>query len=277
MTHCTNQSAVTGEYHAGGIVGLYDQELIDYCFNSGNVVSTGYGAGGVAETASKINKCYNTGNITCAMDETNYGGKVGGIAVYANKITNCYNTGKIVGVAGAGGILYCYGISTDGYVAIENCYNLGNITAAQTKNYTQSTYFGGILTLGSGTNIVNCYNHGYVTYPYSTTSASRVDLGGIIGGAGTLTNCYNDGDITCELKDTDKIYIGGISSDYASKYDLTECYNIGKIQGTVAESKKSKTEFLSILNNNSGLIKWELRDAIDGDSSSGIFAYDLEF
>lgn len=131
---------------------------------------------------------------------------VGGIAGSANNLENCSNSAEISGASIVGGIAGCANGN------INNCYNIGKITAT---NYSA----GGIVEHANG-NISNCYNTGEIT--------SKSSVGGIAERAnGNIINCYNTGKIT-----STKSSAGGICQ-YIDKEtaEIKNCYNIGEIYG----------------------------------------------
>lgn len=172
------------------------------CYNTGNIyglASTGEGNacyGGIVGDLMYgfIENCYNTGSVEAQNTYCNYdeGTLVGGIAgrIYNNggstSIKSSYNTANLVGssvvvssIGGIGGIAgFVYFDDSDTYkTTIENCYNTGNMSAAN------KAAMGGIAGLASSTTISNCYNVG----AFSGTSTYE---GGILGYNG---ECADDG------------------------------------------------------------------------------------
>lgn len=115
-----------------------------------------YGIGGIAglngstENASRIEKCYNEGEV---YSKTNMekgkqaGGIVGNAAststTYPIEIISCYNTGYVHGLGQIGGLI---GFGRD--VTVENCYNIGQLLLEEENNGRT----GGIIALLNGTN-----------------------------------------------------------------------------------------------------------------------------
>lgn len=148
------------DVYSGGIIG-YAQEscTITNCVNKGKISAySGYSfayAGGIAGGIwlSDINGCYNLGTIESGLvGETGYG-LAGGIAGCASgvKITDCYNLGEItsttdnsyVRLGGIAGTVY-------GSEWIENCYNIGKISAKE-------NVIKGSIAAHINTDIVNCF------------------------------------------------------------------------------------------------------------------------
>ena len=163
------------------------------------------------------------------------------------------NTIKNIGITGymkttidtyAGGL-----IGRGGTINLENCYNLGNITANKASA-------GGIIGYTNTSNIDSCYNKGNVNGNYS---------GGIVGYSYysiplTILNSYNSGKITgtndgggivgyqngvnssLEIKNTYNIgsvegkNVGGILNSNVSIPTIENCYNAGELEGSNIEA-----------------------------------------
>ena len=170
-----NTGAVEGKQYVGGVVGN-NHTVVEDCYNTGQVTSTGDYAGGVVgrntyyffdpysrEWKGKISTSYNTGAVSG-------GSYVGGVAGYnCVTIAQCFNTGSVTGSRNyTGGVVGCnayyiddrYG--RDGVVKeypgeIQNTYNAGAVTGVD--------YVGGVfghLEANASANV--CY--------YLNTSAS---------------------------------------------------------------------------------------------------------
>ena len=145
---------------SGGIIG-YAQEncTITNCVNKGKISaytdsSFAY-AGGITGGAwlSNINGCYNLGTIEGGLvGESGYG-LAGGIAGYASgvKITDCYNLGEITSTTDNSNV-HLGGIAgtVNGSGWIENCYNIGKISAKE-------KVIKGSIAAHIDTDIVNCF------------------------------------------------------------------------------------------------------------------------
>lgn len=119
----------------GGVIGyLKDgnaESCISECILNGTVDSRGSFGGIVGQTAgaSFVKRCQNNGNVSA-------GSTAGGIVGYATNKTvveNSYNTGNISAkIRNAGGIIGGYSASgNDDTAKVENCYNIGTISAAE--------------------------------------------------------------------------------------------------------------------------------------------------
>ena len=141
---CTNKASITSNGGttifwsengvSGGIVGRTQGKLIiDSCSNFGNI-SGEMSAGGITGmNADYIKNCFNAGTIISSgstSTDSYAGGIVGGEYASVISIENCYNIGDISAKKVAGGII---GGGTAGSVNIKNSYNNGNIKNATTK------------------------------------------------------------------------------------------------------------------------------------------------
>ena len=141
---CTNKASITtnggttiywsSNGVSGGIVGRAQGKLIiDSCSNFGNI-SGEMSAGGITgKDADYIKNCFNAGTIISSgstSTDSYAGGIVGGEYAATISIENCYNIGDISAKKVAGGII---GGGTVGSVNIKNSYNNGNIKNATTK------------------------------------------------------------------------------------------------------------------------------------------------
>lgn len=110
--------SVSGKQNVGGLVGSMTQDaVIDRCVNNANVTSV---------------------TVWCS-------GIVGNMANAATKVTNCYNTGNITGTTSCGGVV---GMNNKESI-IENVYNLGVVTGTTvgacvggtpTKEYVRNAF-----------------------------------------------------------------------------------------------------------------------------------------
>lgn len=185
----TNNYSPESSSCAGGITGYYSSSSsssITECYNFGDVISSSSSrkikswAGGIVGDliynsslgyyGSKINKCFNTGNVTataiCAYSNSTSESYAGGVVGYASNyhgqyanislsIENCYNTGTVTVPSSsssyiAGGVIgyVLKGAGSQSSAKIKNCYNVGTLIGA-TK--------GGVRGASNGSSITNCY------------------------------------------------------------------------------------------------------------------------
>ncbi len=152
ISNCENSGDIIGSYLIGGIVGLLNDGMITNCKNSGNLTSVAVGA------------------MDC--------GGIAGRAKGTIKLSS--NTGTVIGYyRNAGGI-----VGASNGVAIEDCFNLGNVSRTDNAGDTSAGIVGGLDSTSVTTTITRCYNAG-------------ATLVGIIGHDSnvTVTECYNVGAI----------------------------------------------------------------------------------
>jgi hypothetical protein len=134
------ESYVAGYTYVGSVAGMISisnsVSKVQYCYNTGNI--SGYSnIGGVVgrSYSSQVDHCYNCGNISGYRT-------VGGIAGYNNNtISNSYNSGNVSGTENTGsvsGVYYSSGSSSDCYYDKQMCtcedtYATGLSTAAMTN------------------------------------------------------------------------------------------------------------------------------------------------
>lgn len=228
-----NIGNVSGQNNVGGVVG---SGSATNCHNISSVIGDSF-VGGVAGAAGSLKNVYNTGKVVGT------GSGVGGVAGSANdNIINSYNTGEVTGAFAVGGVC------GNGEVRISNSYNTGAVTATGAPQ-DQSDDVGGIMGFARN-DILNCYNTGTVSgadaaggivgYSFREVTVSgsnnlgtvigAKNTGGIVGlNSGNVTRCYNGGNVT----GTDNV--GGVighSLPYSTvKPKLADCYNYGSVSG----------------------------------------------
>ena len=147
---CYNTGIITGSTNSvGGVVGTAKNGIISSCYNTANVITTGYNSsnnsliGGILGGTFNSNDnggntivkyCYNTGNVT------GEGGLVGGIVgSFTGDISYCYNTGTVIAKRGntnnnasAAGIVGS--LNTDP-CNLSYCYNIGHVECQSGNKY----------------------------------------------------------------------------------------------------------------------------------------------
>lgn len=148
-------------------------------------------------------------------------GSVHGDIVTHEYIKNCYNSCTVIGGYNVGGIV---GTS---YGNIEECYNIGKITARD-----GSDGVGGITGDAAFGVIKKCYNSGEIRM---SADSSYNYAGGIAGwseeGRLIIDNCYNIGTIKSSIKSSARA--GGIISNLQDSSEIKNCYNIGQVEGKI--------------------------------------------
>ncbi|MDR0927119.1 MAG: hypothetical protein LBO69_05070 [Ignavibacteria bacterium] len=146
--NCKNLANIIGELAAG--IAQYNDGTIDSCVNNGYISASGYpGAGGICVfivDGDSISNCTNTGTVVAT------GGGAGGIVsqiatlISAAVVADCVNSGLIKGTNKVGGIV---GISS-GYCHITKCIN---------TNVVEGTDFVGAILgeISGNTTITDCF------------------------------------------------------------------------------------------------------------------------
>ncbi len=141
---CCNdiKSTTTTGVIKAGIVGWARADCtIERCYNIANIVAdhcVGGIIGWLSEQGSRVNSCYNTGNIE-TIGKNSYGQSLAGGIIGANsdlrignsEMTNCYNTGSIKGYYSAvGGLIGTCNTSAGGRLIVRNCYDVGSVSGS---------------------------------------------------------------------------------------------------------------------------------------------------
>ena len=205
-----------------GYIGLFAISASNVIKNLGLTgymeTSTDYYAGGLISYASHVTtvECMN-----CYTDITiiaNNASMVGGIIGRGGtiKLENCYNIGNITANKGSAGGIIGYTNTTN----IDSCYNLGVIKGESSGGIVGFSYYSTPLT------IANSYNSGRV---------EGVNAGGIVGNQNGINsiieikNTYNLGDVT-------GTNVGGILNSNVSIPTIENCWNAGILSGNNIEA-----------------------------------------
>ena len=219
INNCYNEVSYDGKTGFGGITSV--GRFIYNCYNKGNIISTGSGAGiaiSINSAAGIVMNCYNTGDVSGA-------GSVSGIistVAAGNTISDCYNLGDIYSSkANIGGAFGTINGATANPTTITNCYNAGKVTGI-------GNYFGGFAyRINAGATAINCANYGDV-------DVEGTYIGGVAASvAGTIENCFNVGDIT-----TTNYAVGGLSGLAAGTAD--KCFNLGTVKAGGAGNESAR-------------------------------------
>ncbi len=161
-----NASSFGGVLGASGNVSAKSSVKVVNCKNFADITTSEYAqsrtAGVVGYGWLKIERCFNSGNITAGA------GFVGGICGWNEDgpIIVCANVGNIsapsANIVGIGGITGAFTKNAGRANYMESCYNGGTITAANAKDQV-----GGLVGF-SCSSILNCYNSGAVISPEGT-------------------------------------------------------------------------------------------------------------
>ena len=127
VSQCINEATVTGANKTGGVVGYLSYGTVTQCVNKASVTGNNSVGGivGEAASASKVENCYNRGNIKAAVSKA--GGVIGYLnatsSSYANEVSNCYTIGTVSGSSSAAVVGAIYkDWRGNCYSTITNCY-----------------------------------------------------------------------------------------------------------------------------------------------------------
>ena len=212
----------------GAITGMNSGVILEVINEVG--LTGGNNLGGICgRNFGEITSCENKGAITGLESIT--GKQIGGLAGYnSGTITSCKNSSIINGNEREGSLCGVGGIVGYNSGVIEKCNNNGSI-----NNESNS---GGIAGYNES-KILDSKNNGNITGKYT--------LGGIVGrndyrssmeGEAIISNCINTGIIKSTLTNGGTSYVGGIAgksacATNAGRVIITDCYNLGNIEGSV--------------------------------------------
>ncbi|MDR1299611.1 MAG: hypothetical protein LBJ84_05100 [Oscillospiraceae bacterium] len=172
--------------------------------------------------------------VAAAAGSDSYIGLFGHAA--GGSIKNLGLEGTQIAVSG-GARIHAGGIAgrVSGPLAIENCYNTGDVSASAANDIA---YVGGIVgyahTDYGELTIKNCYNTGGIVsaagtqYPYAGGIAGRAFASA--SGSLAIENCYNTGGVSASTPGT-YAYAGGIAgmADGDAAIAIRDCYNTGAV------------------------------------------------
>lgn len=253
-TNCgTNNFTSIGNYHVGGLFGLYEPGYFNNCYSANGLVVNfgGHGGGfascsdtgGVFENSWCNNTCYGTtdmGGFTSGCDGNR---AATGWGYNHSYYTNCFSAGVVESDSYAGGFFghvthYSDKISVS-YTYVTNCYS----TAMVGMNYNAG-YLGGFTGVSAQTYYKNCYAAGEVG-SIDTNINTTGSAGGFIGqwNGDNAVNCYYDMQTTAMKNKA----IGNVALSY---YPLTrtasgvQTANYAGITGVTTKILTNATDLL---------------------------------
>jgi|GEM_PF-5591996 len=139
ITNCVNNASITSTgKDLGGIVGfMYSNSEMSYCDNYGSITSTstasGWGYGGLigrmngkdtdTEHETKVENCYNAGNLKAVRNAGGLIGLVNSEAKPAIQVTGCLTTGDVNAITANGGTLI--GWANSDTLSLDDTYAAG--------------------------------------------------------------------------------------------------------------------------------------------------------
>ena len=234
IENCYNAGDITSTSFTGGLVGYFKGTLTK-SYNTGDLtIFAGFDSGGLIaqgerSTSTFVNNSYNVGDIVV----TTFGkqNQIGGICGFSCSIENSYNRGNmdfkhqpwsVGGIIGAN--------AGD----IKNVYNSGDILVEnivqEARSYPSTMYVSGIngsSSYGTGSGDQNAYNLGNITASYNGVNNIPFGISGVT--YARATNSVNAGNITVTINqpytESRSFYIAGISL-WSS---VTNSFNAGTI------------------------------------------------
>jgi hypothetical protein len=198
IEHCSNAANLKSANASGLAAGIFYASseggagVVTDCWNTGNITGGTRAAGiGVNATYSiTVERCYNTGAITCegaAESATVYAGGIAALVSSGGSIVACYNTGTVT--VAEGKLIYAGGITANpagtisAHGSVTACYNTGTVTTAVAQQSSGKIYMGGIAGYCSSTYpvVTASYSAGEVSYTGTSGSGSNIRVGGVIG------------------------------------------------------------------------------------------------
>lgn len=222
FVNCTNNGAITGGNHVGGIVGesqVYGTTYIG-CVNTALITNNytgtqGKGTGGIqaynGNNCVWLTDCYNSGDV-----KGTYAAGILGDSAKGAIVTGCVNTGNITATNGTpvGGIYNHHGDTGAVYFQAINCINTGNISGTGNAG----GIVGGMYQIADNNDhiMTSCINVGNVT-------GTGLNVGSLIGynwasslvgvrvtsciAGGTVTSTSNSVSAICGYANTTQFYI----------------------------------------------------------------------
>ena len=232
IRRCINTGAISGKQFAAGIVTVLSSGIsLDSCSNSGNIVSAGNAAGGIAAKiegaegfATQVANCFNTGDVKGAG---NYiGGLIGQIGSNSS-VADSYNTGSVSNIkTGTTKVYLTGGIAGICSGSLTRSWSSGNVSGDGYGN-------GALVGYISGGEVSKCFATGNVTAGNQDAPAGYGAAGGLcgyIGSSGSLTDCYSTGNVSAPDG------VGGICATVFSGAKIRNCYTISKVTATAADA-----------------------------------------
>jgi len=243
-------SSIEGVNFVGGFAGETNGN-IENCTFEGTIIGKNYVGGIVGLGSVSITNCSFNGSI---QGEGDIGGIIGFCYAPTGQIKKCFNKGTIKGISTLGGIV---GYKSD--CPVQECYNIGNITASEQTA-------GGIIGWSTGGNNLNVPNYTNNCYNKGKILAQKYTAG-IIGrqDSGQVNNCYNTGEISKLSEEYSNPIAKGYDYDFNS---VDNCYYLSSsiilnptivlIRGTSKDQNYMQTvSFVNDLNKNNSPKAWK--------------------
>ena len=142
---CHNHGKISGGSNLGGIAATWSGNgaVMEDCSNTADIAGNKFRIGGLigqatagtAALPSRVNRCWNTGDVSTSSELQGVtttaaapaGFAIGGLAGASKSVfTDCFNAGSVKGVSQTGGLV---GQPVKAFTSFENCYSIGKIIA----------------------------------------------------------------------------------------------------------------------------------------------------
>lgn len=222
ITNSYSTVRVKGSSDCGGLIGV-NAGIVRSCYSTDSVIGKGDIGGLIGKNINgTVINCHSSANIKGSAK--NLGVAMGGLVGYnqydvkqknATIISNCYSTGNVTGSGNLGGLVG----SNYGTTTITQSYCSGTVTAT-------SSNAGGLVGINSNGVISQCISSSIVN---STSSTVGGLVGGSTGSTAKIDQCFNSTTVNATAVGCG--YIGGLVGVNSSGSTITNCYNIGNVDG----------------------------------------------
>ena len=182
--------------------------------------------------------------------EINAGNQVSNLGAFAGFSTgrfyNCSNYANVSGYTCVGGIVGCAGLlgENHGTVRIEKCMNAGTITG---RMIGIGGIFGSAFS-GNDAIIKNCYNEGLID------ANGAMDVGGIAGGATSISYCHNVGEIQNSESNGIAGYVEDVNNVVHCYYIDDTDYGVGSLEDVVGKFEALTANQMTVQSN---FVDWD--------------------
>ncbi len=169
-------------------------------------------------------------SFTITGTSTSYAGAVVGQILTSATLKNIKTYATITGGTYMGGICGAADKKA-GNILFENCTNCGSVTYPAVAAYANIAVGGIVGQTEKNVVLNNCHNEGSVSN-LSNSGNKYNKVGGIAGGASdaNMTNCTNKGIVALDVRNSNKIHVGGLVGCLYRAVDVSNCSNSGKLQ-----------------------------------------------
>jgi len=200
ISDCHVQGMISGEEAVGGLVGFFEEGIVEDCSTDVAITSTSWNTGGLIggvdsfETVGTIiRRCHAEGTITAGYDSA--GGLIGWVE--DGQVEDCWADVDIISAGDfAGGLIgwLDQGMGDTTGFKVERCYALGDVTCTDAA--------GGFIGWDTGRAVSECFSMGDVVI----TGTGASNAGGFtsvfeptMSETSYIENCYSKGDVDASV------------------------------------------------------------------------------